>query len=218
MRIIFLGDSITDAGRNRNDLEKQYALGAGYVRIIGDRLLGEAPDKYTIFNMGISGNRIVDLYARIKNDVWNREPDLISILIGINDIWHEITYKNGVDIERYEKVYRMIIEDTKKRFPKARFVLCEPFVVEGSSTCATEEMPDRYERFCEVYKYASVVKKLSEEYGLYFLPLQKKFDEATARLGVEYYAPDGVHPNIGGSSLVATEWVSLFREKIEKDI
>ena len=72
MKIIFFGDSITDAGRNRDDLEKQSALGYGYVRSIGDRLLGEAPDKHVIYNMGISGNRIVDLYARIKAHVWNR--------------------------------------------------------------------------------------------------------------------------------------------------
>ncbi len=218
MKILFFGDSVTDAGRNRNpeDRAKQSALGVGYVRSIGDRLVGSAPDKYTIVNRGISGNRIVDLYARIKCHLWNEEPDVVSILIGINDIWHEITAHNGVDLERYEKVYRMILEDTKKRLPNIQFVLCEPFVVEGSSTCATEEMPDRYERFQEVYKYAEVTKKLAEEYGCYFLPLQAKFDEAVAKLGASYYAPDGVHPNVGGSALIATEWMKLFREQIEK--
>ena len=218
MKILFFGDSITDAGRNRNpeDRAKQSALGYGYVRAIGDRLIGSAPDRYTILNMGISGNRIVDLYARIKCHLWNQEPDLVSILIGINDIWHEITARNGVDLERYEKVYRMIIEDTKKRLPNTKFVLCEPFVVEGSCTCPTEEMPDRYARFQEIYGYAAVVKKLAEEYGLYFLPLQKCFDSAAEKLGASYYAPDGVHPNVGGSALIATEWVKLFREQIEK--
>lgn len=216
MKIIFFGDSITDAGRNRDDLTKQSALGYGYVRVIGDRLLGEAPDKHVIYNMGISGNRIVDLYARIKAHVWNRGPDLISILIGINDIWHEISHKNGVDIERYEKVYRMIIEDTEKRFPNVKFVLCEPFVEEGTATCPTEEMPDRYERFKEVYEYARVTERLAKEYGCYYLPLQRKFDEAVEKLGAEYYIPDGVHPNIGGSSLIATEWMKLYNEKIAK--
>lgn len=218
MKILFFGDSITDAGRNRDNINitKQVGLGYGYVRAIADRLVGAAPDKYTVLNMGISGNRIVDLYARIKCNLWNQEPDIISILIGINDIWHEITAQNGVELERYEKVYRMIIEDTKKRLPNAKLVLCEPFVVEGTATCPTEEMPDRYTRFQEIYSYAAVVKKLAEEYGLYFLPLQEKFDAAVERLGAEYYVPDGVHPNVGGSALIATEWVKLFREQIEK--
>jgi len=216
MKIVFFGDSITDCGRNRDDLGKQSALGYGFVRVIGDRILGGSPDKHVIYNMGISGNRIVDLYARIKAHVWNREPDLISILIGINDVWHEISHGNGVDLERFEKVYRMIIEDTRKRFPNVRFILCEPFVLEGTATCPTAENPRRYEQFKEVYEYAKTVKKLSDEYGLYFLPLQEKFNDAAAKLGVEYYAPDGVHPNVGGSSLIATEWVKLFKENIEK--
>ncbi|MBQ1213341.1 MAG: hypothetical protein IIX69_08000, partial [Clostridia bacterium] len=97
MKILFFGDSITDAGRNRDNPNMQSGLGYGYVRVIADRLLGEKPDSHTIINTGISGNRIVDLYARIKTGVWQHEPELISILIGINDIWHEITHKNGVD-------------------------------------------------------------------------------------------------------------------------
>ncbi len=216
MKILFFGDSITDAGRNRDNLQMQSSLGYGYVRVVGDRLLGEAPDKHTVVNTGISGNRIVDLYARIKTGVWHHEPELISILIGINDIWHEITHRNGVELDRFEKVYRMIIEDTQKKLPNAKFILMEPFVLEGTATCPTEEMPDRYERFKEVYEYAKLVKRLAEEYGLYFLPLQDKFNEAAKKLGVPYYAPDGVHPNIGGSALIATEWMKLFNEKIAK--
>ena len=216
MKILFYGDSVTDAGRNREELTKQSALGYGYVRCIADRLSDDGPERHSVVNMGLSGNRIVDLYARIKWAVWNREPDLISILIGINDIWHEITAENGVDIERYEKVYRMLIEDTKKRLPNAKIVLCEPFVEEGTDTCPTDEKPDRFKRFQEIYDYAAVVKKLAQEYGLYFLPLQKAFDDAVERLGVEYYIPDGVHPNVGGSALIAREWMKLFREQIEK--
>lgn len=104
-------------------------------------------------------------------------------------------------------------KDTRKNFPNVRFILCEPFVLEGTATCATPEMPDRYERFKEIYEYAKVVKSLADEYGIPFLPLQEKFNEAAAKLGAEYYAPDGVHPNIGGSSLIATEWMKLFNEK-----
>ena len=110
----------------------------------------------------------------------------------------------------------MLIEDTRKALPHAKIVLCEPFVLNGSATCATEDMPDRYERFKEIYEYAEELKKLAKEYGLYFLPLQEKFSEGEARIGSEFYAPDGVHPNVGGSALIAGEWVKLFRENIEE--
>ncbi|MBQ9429134.1 MAG: SGNH/GDSL hydrolase family protein [Clostridia bacterium] len=218
MKIVFLGDSITDAGRNREGGVKQSALGYGFVRIVADRLIGADPEKYTILNRGVIGNRIVDLYAGIKCRLWNEAPDLASILIGINDVWHEITARNGVDLQRYERVYRMIIEDTKARLPDTKLILCEPFVVEGTDTCPTEEAPDRYARFSEIKQYAATVKKLADEYGLYFLPLQEAFDRAVAAHGAACYAPDGVHPNVGGSSLIAGEWVKLFREQIEGDL
>ena len=127
MKIIFFGDSITDAKRIRCSTEsgripETYSIepntyGSGYVFLTAAQLFYEKPQYYQILNRGISGNRIVDLYARIKMDVWNEEPDVLSILIGINDIWHEIARKNGVDIERFERMYRMLIEDTKKRLP-----------------------------------------------------------------------------------------------------
>lgn len=217
MKIVFIGDSITDAGRNREGGAKQSALGYGFVRIVADRLIGAAPDKYTILNRGVIGNRIVDMYAGIKCRLWNEAPDLASILIGINDVWHEITARNGVDLCRYTQVYRMIIEDTRERLPNTKLILCEPFVVEGTDTCPTEEAPDRYARFQEIYKYAAAVRELADEYGLYFLPLQKAFDDAVAKYGAACFAPDGVHPNVGGSSLLAGEWLRLFHEKIEND-
>ena len=77
-------------------------------------------------------------------------------------------------------------------------------------------MPDRFERFCEVYKYAEVVKKLANEYGLHFLPLQEKLSEKANQFGEEPYLTDGVHPMIAGATLIADEWVKLFKEKIEK--
>ena len=168
--------------------------------------LYENPEKYDIVNRGISGNRVVDLYARIKADLWNLEPDVISVLIGINDVWHEVYGKNGVDLERFERVYRMLIEDTLKRFPSVRFILCEPFVLKGS---ATEE---RYKEFCEVKKYAKVVKKLAKEYKADFVPLQAKFDEAAKAHGVEYYLYDGVHPDVAGGKLIADEWLKVFKK------
>ena len=170
MKILFFGDSITDAGRNREIGTHMSTLGWGYVRCVADRLQGNEPDKYEIVNRGISGDRIVDLYARVKRDVWNEQPDVVSVLIGVNDIWHEINRQNGVDIERFEKVYRMLLEDTKTHLPNAKIILCEPFVLEGTATKNTEECPDKYEIFCRVYEYAKVVEKLAKEFDVSFLP------------------------------------------------
>ena len=170
----------------------------------------ENPLKHEIINRGISGNRIVDLYARIKGDFWNLQPDLVSILIGVNDVWHEINYQTGVEIDRFEKVYRMLIEDTKKVLPNLKFILCEPFVLEG---CATVE---NYDKFLYTKEYAKVVEKLAKEYGLYYLPLQAKLDEKAAQFGPTAYLNDGVHPYVAGAKLIADEWVALFKKEIDK--
>lgn len=208
MKILFYGDSITDMARNREMDGQAFGYGVGYVNSVASSLKYENPEKYEIINRGIGGNRVVDLYARIKADVWNHNPDLISILIGINDVWHEIYNKNGVDLERFEKVYRMLIEDTKKRLPNVKFILCEPFVLIGR---ATEE---KYEEFLEVKKYAAVVKKLAEEYNLLFVALQDKLDEAAEKHGAAHYLYDGVHPDIAGGKLIAEEWLKVFRAHV----
>ena len=207
MKILFFGDSITDMGRNRDLMGQAFGYGVGYVNNVASALKYENPEKYEIVNRGISGNRVVDLYARVKADVWNHTPDVISILIGINDVWHEIHGGNGVELNRFEKVYRMLIEDTKEQLPNVKFILCEPFVLKGA---ATEE---NYEAFCEVKKYAAVVRKLAKEYGAAFVELQNQFDDVAEKYGAVHYLYDGVHPDVAGGKLIAEEWLKVFRKE-----
>ena len=209
MKILFYGDSITDMGRNRDLLGQAFGYGVGYVNSVASTLKFENPQKYEIVNRGISGNRVVDLYARIKVDLWNHEPDVVSILIGVNDVWHEIDGNNGVEIDRFEKVYRMLIEDTKEKLPKVKFILLEPFVLKG---IATEE---KYDEFCEVKKYAKVVEKLAKEYGCAFVALQDRFDEEAKKYGEVHYLYDGVHPDVAGGKLIAEEWLKVFYKEIQ---
>ncbi len=209
MKIEFLGDSITDALRNREVDQAYSSYGVGFVRQIAGLLMAENPERYEIINRGISGNRIVDLYSRIKVDCWNIAPDVLSILVGVNDVWHEINYQNGVELERFEKVYEMLIEDTKRALPNTKIMLCEPFVLLGA---ATEE---NYDKFLCVKEYAKVVKRLAEKYALPFLSLQEKFDEAVKEHDAKYYLFDGVHPNVAGASLIANEWIKLFKNEVE---
>lgn len=211
IKILLYGDSITDAGWNRtSEIGALDSYGVGYARAIAGGLISRNPKKYTVINRGISGNRIVDLYARIKADVWNHTPDVLSILIGINDIWHEIGNQNGVDLERFERMYRMLLQDTLERLPNVQIILCEPFVLEGYAT------KEKFQRFLEVKEYAKVVKNLADEYGCYFLDLQEDFEQKATQFGAEYYLVDGVHPNIAGAQLIADKWVKLFDEKINK--
>ena len=116
--ILFQGDSITDCGRNRdaattpNDL---CGLGDGYVMMAATKLLSTRPaDGLRIFNRGISGNRIVDLDARIKNDIIHLKPDVLSILIGVNDTWHGKGSDNGVSLPKYERVYRALLDEVRE--------------------------------------------------------------------------------------------------------
>lgn len=210
MKIVLFGDSITDMGRDRNSDLGAFSYGHGYSNAITSQLTKENPKKYEIYNRGVSGDRSVDLYARIKKDVWNLAPDVLSILIGINDVWHDFyANPNGVDLARYEKIYRMIIEETKERLPDIKIILCEPFVLKGT---ATEE---RFEQFEKVKDYAKAAKQLAEEYGLYFLPLQERLNEAAEKFGAEKFLYDGVHPSLAGAGLIADEWLKLFKERID---
>ena len=204
MRILFLGDSITDMSRNREADFEFNSYGYGYPMFIAGELHYNTPTEYEIINRGIGGDRIVDLYARIKKDVWNLKPDVLNILIGVNDVWHELYGGNGVDIKRWEKMYRMLIEDTKKALPNVKIIICEPFVLKES---ATEE---KYDEFLAVKEYAKVAKQIAEDYKLNFVPLQEKFDLATEKYGVKYYVPDGVHPSVAGAKLIANEWLKVF--------
>lgn len=206
MKILFQGDSITDMSRSReSDL-----LGQSYALMVAGDLSGHFPGCYEFVNRGISGNRIVDLYARIKADAWNLEPDVMSILIGVNDVWHEFGGHNGVEVDRYEKVYRMLIEDTKAKLPNIKLMLMEPFVLKASGTA------ENWEEFrSEVEARAEVVQRLAKEYGLAFVPLQERLDQACDTVPPSYWLPDGVHPSPAGHRLIADAWLEVFNRDIK---
>lgn len=209
MKILFTGDSITDMSRNRTTNFFYDSYGYNYTFFIAGELGVKKPNKHQILTRGISGNRIVDLYARFRADVLNDYPDVISILIGVNDVWHGIASNNGVPVDVYERFYNMIIEDTRKEFPNIKFIILEPFVLKGS---ATEE---KFEQFKKVYEYAKVAKKIADEQGCVFVPLQKMFEDKAEKDGVETYLYDGVHPSVVGAKLIADQWLRYFEKEID---
>ncbi|MCI8458950.1 MAG: SGNH/GDSL hydrolase family protein [Clostridia bacterium] len=210
MKILFFGDSITDASRDRTEQDANTRLGGGYVLQIAGRLWERSAVEHDIVNRGISGNRVVDLYARVKADVWNERPDVLSILVGVNSLWHELFYRNGVELPRWERVYRMLIEDTQKALPQTKIMLCEPFIEHG-------EVTDKdYAAFSRIADYAAVARKLAQEYGLCFVPLQAAVSDAAKQYGAAAILRDGVHPTGAGSVVIAREWLRAFDLSINK--
>lgn len=206
MKLLFFGDSITDMNRERVTNERVHSYGDGYVFLVASKLQFAFPKQYEIVNRGISGNGIFDLYARIKGDVWRENPDVLTILVGVNDIIRELD--GGIDSQRWGEIYRMLIEDTKKRLPNTKIILCEPFALRGSATDCLADMGF----FESVKEYRLEVKKIAEEYGLSLVLLQEKFESATEKYGAEELLFDGIHPDTAGAMLIANEWLSTVLE------
>lgn len=201
--ILFQGDSITDAGRNRRgegNVNDQRALGAGYAFLAACEILSEyAEVKPQIYNRGISGNKVYQLAERWDADCIVLKPDIVSILIGVNDYWH--TFKHGYEgtVETYEKDLGALLERTRKALPKVTLVFCEPFVLQ----CG--EVDEKW--FPDFDGYRAAARKIAAEFDTIFVPFQSMFDKAIKKAPPQYWAADGVHPTIAGAYLMAHTWV-----------
>src|SRR6267378_2689227 len=131
--VLFQGDSITDAGRGREKAgtpNEQPGLGSGYAWLAAAELLVDHPtEQLKVFNRGISGNKVFQLADRWQADCLDLKPNVLSILIGVNDLWHKLDGKYDGTVEIYERDYRALLERTRKALPKVKFVICEPFVL-----------------------------------------------------------------------------------------
>ena len=206
MKILFQGDSITDVRRNHETPDASWMMGCGYATVVGAVLGEQGAGEYQFYNRGISGNRIVDVYARIRNDIINLKPDYMSLLIGVNDVWHE-DRQNGVDAEKFEKIYRMLIDEIKAALPDIKLMLLGAFVTDGW------EIHDRYDTFrAEVEKRAEATRRIANDYGLKFVDLQSAFDAACEKAPASYWTLEGVHPNAPGHGVIAKEWLKAFED------
>jgi lysophospholipase L1-like esterase len=201
--ILFQGDSITDAGRDRNsegNANNSNALGKGYVYSIATQLLAERPgDGLRIYNRGISGNKVFQLADRWDKDCLDLKPDVLSILIGVNDIWHSLNGNYEGTVGKYEKDYRALLERTRKMLPEVNLVICEPFVLRCGA------VNDKW--FPEFDEYRAVASKMAKEFDALFVPFQSMFDDAVKQAAPAHWAGDGVHPSMAGAYLMAREWL-----------
>lgn len=210
-RILFQGDSITDCGRSREVLTD---VGNGYPYLVRAHYGLDKPGQFEIVNRGISGNRSVDVYARIKADIINLKPDYMSILMGVNDVWHELAIGNGVATPKFEKIYTMLIEEVLEALPDIKLMILEPYALPGSATEGVlEDGRDKYTVFRkDTEDKAAACRRVAEKFNIPFVPLQAKLDEMQKAYGTESVSGDGVHPNVTGHLLIARAWMEAFEK------
>lgn len=205
LRILFQGDSITDAGRDRG---RYYAnqgsgLGNGYVYQIVADLLGKNPDaQLQCFNRGISGNKVFQLTGRWEMDCLMLKPNVLSILIGVNDYWHTLSGNYDGNLSDYKNGFRKLLEKTKKELPNVKLIIGEPFAVEGGSAIDIKWTP------FEAYRMAAW--EIAKDFDAAFIPYHSIFRDALRHADVNYWCPDGVHPSIAGAYLMKEAWLKAF--------
>jgi len=190
--VVFFGDSITDCGWDRNAAG---SLGDGYVKIIAERM-----PLVRVTNRGISGNRVYDLEARLDTDVLSLKPDIVSILIGINDTWRTFDAGLASPIPEFQASYRRILE--RLLAAKCRVVLLEPFLLPIPE--------DRRAWRLDVDSRIGAIRELAWDFHLPYLPLDGTFASAAATTELAHWLPDGVHPSAAGHELIATQWIADF--------
>lgn len=201
------GDSITDGLRSRND-DLNHVLGHGYVYLIASKLSAEYPGLNLQFlNRGCSGNQTVNLYARWKEDTINLNPDVLSILVGVNDVGAQFSRNAGIPASQYDTVYRLMLKDAKDSNPNLLFVLCEPFILrvgklnQNWSTWKSEMAQRR-----------QIVETLASEVNAIFVKTQSIFDKMAKEHNPKYWLWDGIHPMPAGHQLLANSWLSAVEK------
>jgi len=202
--LLLQGDSITDAGRARgreNDANDGGALGRGYAYLIASHLLAERADAgLKIYNRGISGHKVFQLAERWDKDCIALKPNVVSILIGVNDIWHKLNGQYDGTVEIYERDYRALLERTQRELPGVKLVICEPFVLRCGAV--------NEKWFPEFDGYRAAARQVATAFGAVFVPFQSAFDEAVKKAPPAHWAGDGVHPTMAGAYLMGRTWLA----------
>lgn len=200
--ILFQGDSITDGNRGRNT-DPNHILGHGYVFIIAARHGAAFPElKLDFINRGISGNTVLDLEKRWQKETLDLKPDILSILIGVNDSGRKIP------LDQYEQVYDKLLTEARAANPKLKLVLCEPFVLDTQATTPANGSPN-----ADVVQRQEIVVRLAVRHDAAVVHFQKALDAACRRAAASHWIWDGIHPTYSGHQIMANEWERVVREK-----
>lgn len=208
--ILFQGDSITDGNRGRN-MDPNHIMGHGYAFSIASRIGADYPERrYQFYNRGVSGNKVIDLKKRWQNDTLDLKPDVLSILVGVNDSSSVVLkWEPIISVENYSDTYKSLLDQTLEKFPAITFVLCEPFIQ------PVGRVKENWEAYhSDMMKRQAVVRKLAEQYKTIFVGFQEVFDKASEKAPAHYWIWDGVHPTAAGHELMARKWIEQVEEKI----
>lgn len=208
--VLFQGDSITDGNRGRNS-DLNHVHSHGYQYILSSEMYADNLNKnINVFNRGTSGDRVADLFGRWREDCLNLKPTILSILIGINDIILEWDGGKGSDPERYEKIYRLLLDEVLEQNPDTFIVIMEPFFGE-------KKEPELNEFFKSLIgKYSEKTRKIAEDYNATFVPLQDMFDDYAKKTDIYKLLWDGVHPTTCGHQLIARRWKEVVEPELNK--
>jgi lysophospholipase L1-like esterase len=200
-RVLFQGDSITDGNRGRS-ADPNHILGHGYAFIIAAKYGADFADRnLTFINRGVSGNTVLDLQKRWPKDTLELQPDILSVLIGVND------KGRGVPMDQYEQTYDRLLTEARAANPKLKLVLCEPFVVNHLATTPANGSPN-----ADIVQRQQIVAKLAAKHGAALVHFQKALDEACRRAPAAHWIWDDVHPTYSGHQILADEWVRVVKE------
>ena len=182
-------------------------MGNGYALLAASNLLIDYPttDWHT-YNRGVSGDKVFQLSDRWEKDCLDLQPDVLSVHIGVNDFWHTLTHGYEGTVDTYEKDFLKLLKRTQSSFPKIKLIIGEPFVVLGGTAIDTEAWIPTFRA------YQKAAADIARQIGTVFIPYQQIFDAAVANQGVAYWCPDGVHPSLAGSALMAKAWIKALHK------
>lgn len=204
MKILFQGDSITDAFRKPEEINPAFQLGNGYAFLIAARLAMDHPNRpYQFINRGISGNAVQDLLARWQRDALDLSPDLLSLLIGVNDVGRRFQSKASMPDEEVLSGYRQLLEQMRGNNARLRLILLEPYLLEAGEVTR--------ERIAAIKPLQHGIAKMAAEFGAIYIPLQKLMDDALRRAPAAFWAYDGVHATHAGFQLIADAWLDAAK-------
>ncbi len=229
MTILFIGDSITDGNwgnpvgypcptEARSTTDMNHIYGHGYMFLIASQFQGETPEKgYRFYNRGISGNTLDDMEARWHDDVIAHSPDVVSILIGTNDVhrYIESDRSGPFDFDSWEKRYRALLDITRDSLPEVRFVLGSPFTAYTGNMRNYNSTEDFNLRKSTIEHLDSIVEKIAADYGAVFVPYHELFKQLGndyPALPDNYWIWDGIHPTPSGHRKMADMWLNNTTE------
>ncbi|MCL1821995.1 MAG: SGNH/GDSL hydrolase family protein [Prolixibacteraceae bacterium] len=201
--ILFQGDSITDAGREKTQQLPNSAksFGNGYAFLIASALLRHFDaEQPLIYNRGISGNKVYQLAERWQSDCIDLKPEILSILIGVNDYWHMRSGNYDGTVDVYENDFRELLKTTKEKLPDVQLIICQPFILPNTS--AVDES-----WVAPFALYQAAAEKLCREFNAIWVPFQTVFDESLRYAPATWWAADGVHPSGAGAYFMAEAWL-----------